>query len=60
MKNLFLINLFILAASLQTFSQGYVVGDKAENFNLKNVDGEYISLFNYAPAEKRCDCNFHL
>ncbi|MDY6800151.1 MAG: thioredoxin family protein [Bacteroidota bacterium] len=52
MKNLILINLFILAASLQTFSQGYMVGDKAENFNLKNVDGDYISLFNYAPAEK--------
>lgn len=52
MKNLFLINLFILAASLQTFSQGYVVGDKAENFKLKNVDGENISLYNYTPAKK--------
>jgi len=52
MKNLFLINLLILAASIQTFSQGYVVGDQAENFKLKNVDGEYISLYNYTPAEK--------
>lgn len=44
--------LLLLAGISQAISQGYSVGDKAENFKLKNVDGEYISLFNYAPAEK--------
>lgn len=52
MKKFVLISFFILAAFAQALSQGYVVGDKAENFKLKNVDGEHISLFNYAPAEK--------
>lgn len=52
MKKLLLITLFLLVGILQALSQGYSIGDKAENFKLKNVDGEYISLFDYAPAEK--------
>ena len=52
MKKIVFINLFILALFSQALGQGYVVGDKAENFKLKNVDGEYISLYNYTPAEK--------
>ncbi|MEE4197996.1 MAG: thioredoxin family protein [Bacteroidales bacterium] len=52
MKKLILISTFILAAYIQTFSQGYVVGDQAGNFNLKNVDGDNISLYDYAPAKK--------
>jgi len=52
MKKIVFINLFILALFSQALAQGYVVGDKAENFKLKNVDGEYISLYNYTPAEK--------
>lgn len=28
-------------------SQGYDIGDKAMNFNLKNVDGKYVSLSDY-------------
>ncbi|HSH50311.1 MAG TPA: thioredoxin family protein [Bacteroidales bacterium] len=52
MKKLVVLSLFILATISQANSQGYAVGDKAENFRLKNVDGEYISLYNYTPAEK--------
>ncbi|MFP4024494.1 MAG: thioredoxin family protein [Thiohalospira sp.] len=52
MRKFVLMSFFILAAFAQALSQGYVVGDKAENFKLKNVDGEHISLFNYVPAEK--------
>ncbi|MFO7844187.1 MAG: thioredoxin family protein [Bacteroidales bacterium] len=51
MKKIVILSYFILASFSPALSQGYSVGDKAENFNLKNVDGEYISLFNYAPAE---------
>ncbi|MFO7827553.1 MAG: thioredoxin family protein [Bacteroidales bacterium] len=52
MKKVVLMSLFLLVGISQVISQGYSVGDKAENFKLKNVDGEYISLFNYPAAEK--------
>lgn len=31
-------------------AQGYNVGDKADNFELKNVDGEIISLYSFTDA----------
>ncbi len=33
------------------WSQGYKVGDKASDFKLKNVDGKFISLHDYANAK---------
>ncbi|MBL7995036.1 thioredoxin family protein [bacterium] len=37
----------ILLLAGNSFAQGYKVGDKARDFNLKNVDGKYVSLKNY-------------
>ena len=44
-----IILLVIVAFSLQNWSApaGYIVGDKAENFSLKNVDGNFVSLSDY-------------
>jgi len=42
----------IMALSFTVNAQGYQVGDKASDFNLKNVTGENLSLYNYADAEK--------
>ncbi|MFO7754744.1 MAG: thioredoxin family protein [Bacteroidales bacterium] len=39
---------FILSTSLM--SQGYEVGDYASDFNLRNTDGEYLSLEDYEEA----------
>lgn len=50
MKNLFLI-IGILAFQLAGYGQGYKVGDKAINFNLKNVDGKFISSTDYNSAK---------
>ena len=40
----------ILSISLG-FSQGYNVGDKAADFKLKNVDGNFVSLSDYNKAK---------
>jgi len=45
-----IILLVITAFSLQNWSSapaGYIVGDMAEDFSLKNVDGNFVSLSNY-------------
>ena len=34
-----------------SISQGYKVGDKASDFNLKNIDGKLVSLSNYKDAK---------
>lgn len=50
MKSLFLfmsIGLF----TLSSYSQGYEVGDKATDFRLLNVDGEYVSMSDYPDAK---------
>lgn len=39
---------FILIFTGVIAAQGYKVGDVARDFNLKNVDGKYVSLKNYA------------
>ena len=45
MKNISLILLFItLTSFLGTDRLGYEIGDTAEDFNLKNVDGKMVSL----------------
>jgi peroxiredoxin len=45
-----IILLVISAFSFQNWSQppaGYIVGDKADDFSLKNVDGKFVSLSDY-------------
>jgi len=37
-----------LALALSIQAQGYSIGDKAADFNLKNVDGKMVSLKDYA------------
>ena len=41
--------ILLLAGNL--FAQGYKVGDKARDFNLKNVDGKTVSLKDYKEAK---------
>ena len=55
MKNI--ISVFILAlsigfisASLPNSDGGYEIGDTADNFTLKNIDGEFVSLDSYEDA----------
>ena len=47
--------LFLFGISLMSYTainaQGYSVGDKASDFKLKNVDGKFVSLSNYASAK---------
>ncbi|MEM6844471.1 MAG: thioredoxin family protein [Bacteroidota bacterium] len=54
MKTLVLTTLFALSLSLGSFtlsSDGYEVGDYATNFDLKNVDGNMVSLSDYEEAK---------
>jgi peroxiredoxin len=51
MKYLFFIPIFILA-SMSVFSQeGYKIGDVAEDFSLKNIDGKKVSLSQFDQAK---------
>lgn len=50
MKQLLLIAAFILAVFASS-AGGYEVGDKATDFNLKNVDGSWVSLSDYNDAK---------
>lgn len=55
MKNFLSISLLALtaifiSASLPNNDGGYAIGDTAENFRLKNVDGEMVSLDDYEEA----------
>lgn len=44
--------LFFLGMGVLSLSaQGYKVGDKAADFKLKNVDGSYVSLSDYADSK---------
>lgn len=52
MKKLFVGVILIFSSVLITNAQGYNIGDKAENFNLKNIDGKMVSLFDYDKATK--------
>ncbi len=42
---------FTLFLGTAVFSQGYQVGDFAEGFNLRNIDGKYVSLDDYDEAK---------
>ncbi|MFW5757713.1 MAG: thioredoxin family protein [Bacteroidota bacterium] len=46
----FFISIFLFA-SLSFASSGYQVGDKAEDFRLKNVDGSYVSMADFPDAK---------
>ena len=50
MKGLLLIGFFTLSLMVKSQS-GYQVGDIADDFNLKNVDGKQVSLANYKEAK---------
>ena len=46
----FLITISLFAASL-AYAGGYSIGDKATDFNLKNIDQKFVSLSNYSDAK---------
>lgn len=50
MKKILFLGLIILA-SIGVNAQAYQIGDEAMDFKLKNVDGKYISLADYADAK---------
>lgn len=43
--------LFIGILTTTLFADGYKVGDEAKDFNLMNIDGEYISMADYRDAD---------
>lgn len=51
MRKKMLLPLLALLYSLPAISQGYKVGDKATDFKLKNIDGKYVSMSDYASAK---------
>ena len=50
MKTIFMTVVMTLA-SVVLFAEGYAVGDKADGFILKNVDGKMVSLNDYPDAK---------
>lgn len=52
MKKIFSTIILMFVSILMLQAQGYQVGDEAANFNLKNVNGEMISLYDYSEASK--------
>ena len=51
MKHFLIFLSFFLGMQAVVFSQGYVVGDKATDFKLKNTDGKYLSLSDFKDAK---------
>ncbi len=51
MKKILLLLTFTLTALSLSSAQGYSVGDIAEDFKLKNVDGNYVSMSDYPDAK---------
>ena len=49
-KSIFLL-LFVLSFSITLMAQGYKVGDKAQDFELMNIDGNTISMADYPDAK---------
>ncbi len=50
MKTILVVALFCVASVLSA-ADGYKVGDVAQDFRLKNVDGKMVSLANYSDAQ---------
>lgn len=51
MKKNGLLLIMIALFSMAAYAGGYEEGDKATDFNLKNIDGSYVSLSDYEDAE---------
>lgn len=51
MKRILLSGIFALFIVSFSLAAGYKVGDKAEDFKLKSVKGEYVSLSDYSDAK---------
>ncbi len=51
MKKLMFMFAFAVTALSMVSAQGYKVGDKATDFRLKNVDGNYVSMSDYQDAK---------
>jgi len=51
MKKLMFMFAFAVTAISMVSAQGYKVGDKATDFRLKNVDGNYVSMSDYPDAK---------
>ena len=51
MKNLLLVALSFISVATFAQTHGYKVGDKAIDFNLKNIDGKNVSLADYKSAK---------
>ena len=51
MRNLILIVGLVLLSIVTKAQNGYQIGDIAEDFNLKNVDGNNVSLADYTNAK---------
>lgn len=49
-KTILLLSFALLALNLVS-AQGYRIGDKAADFRLKNVDGNYVSMSDYTDAK---------
>ena len=52
MKKIFSTIILMFVSILMLQAQAYQVGDEAADFNLKNVNGEMISLYDYNEASK--------
>jgi peroxiredoxin len=51
MKKLIFMFVFAVTAIIMVSAQGYKVGDRATDFRLKNFDGNYVSMSDYADAK---------
>ena len=51
MKKLMFMFAFAVTAISMVSAQGYKVGDKATDFRLRNVDGNYVSMSDYPDAK---------
>jgi peroxiredoxin len=47
----YLFTLLLLSFGVLTWAQGYKPGDKAIDFKLKNIDGQYVSLADFKEAK---------
>lgn len=59
-RSFIFLTIFSLLFAGKPAGPGYSIGDKAENFTLKNVDGKMVSLENYRPQKGAIvifDCN---
>ena len=51
MKNNLISLMLPLFFATMAAAQGYMPGDEAKDFNLKNIDGEYVSMADYPDAK---------